>query len=53
MGAAAFLTRPQVNPGPTDLDAFLAHLSFRVFDGLNGFQMDAGFIRHRARFYCP
>jgi hypothetical protein len=52
VGAATFLTRPQVNPGAADLDAFLAEPSFRVLDGLNDFQMDAGSIRHRARFGC-
>jgi hypothetical protein len=51
MSAAALLTRLQVNPGAADLDAFLAHVSFRVLDSLNAFQMDAGFIRHRARSY--
>src|SRR5262249_26254530 len=48
VGAAALLARPKVNPGAADLDALLAHVPFRMFDCLNGFQMIAGFIAHRA-----
>ena len=46
MGAAALLARSQVDPGCADLDAFFALAPFRVFDGLNCFEMGAGLISH-------
>ena len=49
MRAAALLTGTEMNPGATDLDALLAFMSFRVFDGGDSGDVGAALIRHDVR----